>query len=190
MRAMREALGGRDRETLRRCAHSLAGSSANIGAGRLSHVARLLEDVAESGQADEWSAHMGAIERELQIVRSTLGLLLNEDDDDSVEGKREGAMNDAPSEGMEEAATVVALQALQEKLSRLDSCFRKLDPRASAAALQEILSLKLPEEVSGLLRQAGSLARRYQFKEAALITARILSDMRERAEATLRSPSL
>lgn len=49
---MRVACSGRDMELLRMTAHSLKGSSSNIGAARLSFMCKQMEDHARSGQLE------------------------------------------------------------------------------------------------------------------------------------------
>ncbi len=52
---IRAAVAASDAASVERCAHSLRGSSANVGACRLSDVCRSLEESARKGRKDDWN---------------------------------------------------------------------------------------------------------------------------------------
>jgi CheY-like chemotaxis protein len=68
---MREAFA-RDREALHRYAHTLKGSAANLGAVRLSALARTLESTAREAQQSELAIAVDQIEQALDAVEIPL----------------------------------------------------------------------------------------------------------------------
>lgn len=73
--AIEDAYAGGDAETLRRCAHSLKGSSSNIGAAGLAGYCQKLEDQAHSGDSDVLAAVLGELQREYDAVYREIGTL-------------------------------------------------------------------------------------------------------------------
>jgi CheY-like chemotaxis protein len=71
MAAVREA-SARDREALHRYAHTLQGSAANLGAVRLSALARTLESTAREAQQRELAIAVDQIEQALDAVEIPL----------------------------------------------------------------------------------------------------------------------
>ena len=69
-RLAREALASDDRETLRRCAHSLKGSSANIGAVALAAVCATLESTARDDTLEVPQSLLTNVSDELTAVRA------------------------------------------------------------------------------------------------------------------------
>jgi two-component system, sensor histidine kinase and response regulator len=65
---MREALAGDDADALRAHAHTLKGSSANVGAVHLAELAKELQQRGEEGRLDEVRAWIEAIEAEFERV--------------------------------------------------------------------------------------------------------------------------
>jgi two-component system, sensor histidine kinase and response regulator len=70
--AMRDALAGEDAATVVRCAHTLQGASANVGANVLAGLCVALETDAKSGNLADGHAALVALETELGRVRSAL----------------------------------------------------------------------------------------------------------------------
>lgn len=69
---MREQLAAAEAEELRRNAHSMKGSSSNIGANVLSDLAHQLEDLAKTGILDGASALIDQISDEFNTVHQAL----------------------------------------------------------------------------------------------------------------------
>ena len=67
-RALAEAIGSGDVEGVRRAAHSIKGSSGNIGANRVMDVAAALEQSARGGDLSDAPARAAAIEAEYARV--------------------------------------------------------------------------------------------------------------------------
>ncbi|HJV85900.1 MAG TPA: response regulator [Noviherbaspirillum sp.] len=74
--ALREACGCDDRARMGKIAHALGGSSASIGATRLSILCRELEMRAKSGTMDDAEQRIHAIETEYHRINSKLQSLL------------------------------------------------------------------------------------------------------------------
>jgi two-component system sensor histidine kinase/response regulator len=72
IRALRQAVDGRDAEGARKAAHGLKSSSANVGALRLSALCRELEEMARGGDLTPATAKLHEIEREHQRVAVAL----------------------------------------------------------------------------------------------------------------------
>ncbi|MFC3609034.1 Hpt domain-containing protein [Stutzerimonas tarimensis] len=70
--ALRQASASGEAEALRRTAHSLKGSSSNLGAVRLVHLCQLLEDLGRSGQLAAAAELVARVEEEFAVVRRLL----------------------------------------------------------------------------------------------------------------------
>jgi len=79
LHALRHALGGLDAESVRRVAHSLKSSSANIGAARLATLCRELEQLGRAGSVDGAAPLLYDMEREFVSVRQSLHVLLEKE---------------------------------------------------------------------------------------------------------------
>jgi len=79
LHALRQALGGLDAESVRRVAHSLKSSSANIGAARLATLCRELEGLGRAGSVDGAAPLLYDMEREFVSVRQSLHALLEKE---------------------------------------------------------------------------------------------------------------
>lgn len=69
---LRDALAGRDAATAERLAHSIKGSSSNIGAPRVAAVAAELEALLAGGSFDGSEDLLGRLETELERARHAL----------------------------------------------------------------------------------------------------------------------
>lgn len=69
---MRDSLLKKEAEALRRAAHTLKGSSANMGAHRMSAICQQLEDKGKSGLLDETEAIFLQLQAEFDDVREAL----------------------------------------------------------------------------------------------------------------------
>ena len=78
LRAVRAAAGGGDGEGLRRAAHSLKGSSANLGATQLAQLSAELEQRGGAGHLTDIGPHVRRLERELGHVVRVLELVLGQ----------------------------------------------------------------------------------------------------------------
>ncbi|WP_426342220.1 response regulator [Pseudoduganella sp. S-14] len=74
--ALHEAVAESDPNTIRKTAHSLKSSSANVGADTLARLFRDLEQLARTGQTDGAADLIAQLEREFQCVRHSLSLIL------------------------------------------------------------------------------------------------------------------
>ena len=59
-------------DELRRSAHALKGSCANVGAMRSAEICQVIEQAAASGEIEPVAQHVALLEAELQIVRNGL----------------------------------------------------------------------------------------------------------------------
>lgn len=66
LRALREALGGPDFDTIRRIAHRFRGSGASYGFPRLSEIGERLEDAATDADTSRARAHIEALSAALE----------------------------------------------------------------------------------------------------------------------------
>ena len=73
------ALSGGGTETLRRTAHSLKSSSANVGADALAALCKELELLAGAGLSDGAHPLLSSMEREFDAVRQSLGAILEKE---------------------------------------------------------------------------------------------------------------
>ena len=69
---LREATAKGDHETAQRVAHTIKGSSANLGAARTNAVAIEAEKAAKAGDTQALEKHLDQIEKELVILRQTV----------------------------------------------------------------------------------------------------------------------
>jgi len=74
--ALREAAAGSDTDAIRKAAHSLKSSSANVGAEGLAKLFRDLEQLARAEQTEGAADLLAQLEREFQSVRQTLSTIL------------------------------------------------------------------------------------------------------------------
>ena len=71
--AVRDAVAGGDAELVRRCAHTLKGASANVGAGALREVARRLEQAAAAGDLTAAAALVASLQATLDGALQAAG---------------------------------------------------------------------------------------------------------------------
>jgi HPt (histidine-containing phosphotransfer) domain-containing protein len=69
---MRRAIVMQDAKSLEDCAHTLKGSSANLGALAVSHAAAEIERLAHTGSVGSTSVEFGLLQEELERVFSEL----------------------------------------------------------------------------------------------------------------------
>jgi len=74
--ALHEAVAKCDPATIRKTAHSLKSSSANVGADALARLFKDLEQIARAGHTDGAANLIAQLEREFQSVRQSLSLIL------------------------------------------------------------------------------------------------------------------
>ena len=74
--ALHQAVTQSDPSTIRKTAHSLKSSSANVGADTLAKLFKDLEQIARAGQTDGAADLIAQLEREFQSVRQSLSLIL------------------------------------------------------------------------------------------------------------------
>ena len=68
LRELEAALASNDAEQLGKCAHKLKGSSANVGADHMSHLAKNLEERAKQSNLDQAEQLVAMIARQLSEV--------------------------------------------------------------------------------------------------------------------------
>jgi HPt (histidine-containing phosphotransfer) domain-containing protein len=68
LRELEAALATNDAEQLGKCAHKLKGSSANVGADHMSHLAKSLEERAKQSNLDQADELVAMIARQLSEV--------------------------------------------------------------------------------------------------------------------------
>ncbi|WP_296002843.1 response regulator, partial [Rugamonas sp.] len=78
-RTLRLAIATRQPEHLRRAAHSLKSSSANVGAETLARLAKDLEQLGRDDRTDGAAAILSDMEYEFQAVRSALSAILEKE---------------------------------------------------------------------------------------------------------------
>ncbi|RMD74696.1 MAG: Hpt domain-containing protein [Lentisphaerae bacterium] len=69
---LRNAIADGDLHQVRELAHSLKGSSANIGLNSLAEICRKIESDAERGAVDNYNVQLELLEAEAQYVRKRL----------------------------------------------------------------------------------------------------------------------
>ncbi|KQV46633.1 MULTISPECIES: hybrid sensor histidine kinase/response regulator [unclassified Duganella] len=74
--ALHAAVADSDPSTIRKTAHSLKSSSANVGADTLARLFKELEQMARAGRTDGAAGLMAQLEREFQSVRHSLSIIL------------------------------------------------------------------------------------------------------------------
>jgi HPt (histidine-containing phosphotransfer) domain-containing protein len=72
---LRRALDAGDTPTLTREAHTLKSSSANVGAMKISEIARELETAGRTGEMGRMAEQVTRTEKEFELVRSALKAL-------------------------------------------------------------------------------------------------------------------
>jgi HPt (histidine-containing phosphotransfer) domain-containing protein len=73
MSVMQGALAKEDERELRRAAHSLKGSSANLGANGMAALCDRLEHLGNAGAPQVLSAHVSRLTNEFELVRQAFG---------------------------------------------------------------------------------------------------------------------
>lgn len=79
LQSLRQSLRARDSDGVRRVAHSLKSSSANVGAARLATLCRELEGLGRAGDVDGAVPLLSDVEREFQCARRSLHALLEKE---------------------------------------------------------------------------------------------------------------
>jgi len=79
LQALRSAITGRDPQVLRKAAHSLKSSSANIGAETLAQMCREMEALGRAEDTDSAAVILTDMELEYQAVRHTLAAILEKE---------------------------------------------------------------------------------------------------------------
>ena len=74
---LRAAVDAGDADTVRRAAHALKSSSANVGAEQLSALCREIESLGRSGSVEAAKALLTGVESQLPCVLATLATLRN-----------------------------------------------------------------------------------------------------------------
>jgi HPt (histidine-containing phosphotransfer) domain-containing protein len=69
---LQQSLLSRDLSSLRKVAHSMKGSSSNIGAARLAELLQKMEDMAKQGDLKDEVVLLTEIQNEFQLVRASL----------------------------------------------------------------------------------------------------------------------
>ena len=72
LQGLREALAAEDADGLRRNAHSLKGSSSNLGALQLADLSREVEQLAREGQIDGIGELLAQLDTEYQAVAAVM----------------------------------------------------------------------------------------------------------------------
>ncbi len=79
LRTMRQAIVGADPHHLRRTAHSLKSSSANVGADTLAQLCKELETLGRAASTEGASTILTTMEQEFQAVRHSLNAILEKE---------------------------------------------------------------------------------------------------------------
>jgi HPt (histidine-containing phosphotransfer) domain-containing protein len=74
--ALRQATAGSDTSAIRKTAHSLKSSSANVGADALAKLFMEMEQMARAEQTEGAADLLAQLEREFQSVRQSLSIIL------------------------------------------------------------------------------------------------------------------
>ena len=75
---LQRALTSNDLSSASKLAHTLKGSSANIGAPRLSDLCKVLNMGEHEGEIDDFSAIVAKIDHEFEVVKGQLNQFLQE----------------------------------------------------------------------------------------------------------------
>ena len=78
LRQIRDSWTSRDAQTLGRLAHTLKGSSANVGANGVSEAAFVLEKVGRTGSLENAVQHIATLEREIERLEPELDSFLRQ----------------------------------------------------------------------------------------------------------------
>jgi HPt (histidine-containing phosphotransfer) domain-containing protein len=73
---LREAVAGGDPATIRKTAHSLKSSSANVGADALARLCKEMEQIGRAGHTDGATRLQAALEQAFQATRESLSTIL------------------------------------------------------------------------------------------------------------------
>jgi HPt (histidine-containing phosphotransfer) domain-containing protein len=73
---LHEAIAKRDANAIRKAAHSLKSSSANVGADALAKLFKDMEQMGRSGNTGNAAGLLAQLEREFQSVRQSLSLIM------------------------------------------------------------------------------------------------------------------
>lgn len=73
---LREAIAGGDPATIRKTAHSLKSSSANVGADALARLCKELEQIGRAGHTDGAARLQAPLEHAFQATRESLSTIL------------------------------------------------------------------------------------------------------------------
>jgi signal transduction histidine kinase/CheY-like chemotaxis protein len=76
LRALRQAVGGEDADTVRRVAHSLKSASANVGAETLARLCKDLEQMGRNASVDGAATLLTDMEEEFLAVQQSLNTML------------------------------------------------------------------------------------------------------------------
>jgi two-component system sensor histidine kinase/response regulator len=157
---LRAAVAAASAADVRHHAHALAGAAANLGADALHEAARALELAATRENAD--------LARLFHQVDESAAIVFG-----SIESLRPEAPDSQKTPGS--PAPTADPAALRSHLERLQSALADGDLTGSLERLQELLTLKLPDDRRGEIARLKELIDGYEYDEAAEIVGRLLA---------------
>ena len=79
LQTLRQAIAAADANNLRKAAHSLKSSSANVGAQALAQACKEMEQLGRNGSTVGAADMLAGMEREFQAVRQSLNAILDKE---------------------------------------------------------------------------------------------------------------
>ena len=140
-----------DLEATRLHAHSLVGAAGTIGAGELLSAAKELEIAAREERTEDIPALFNVVDQAFNQICTSISALPPEDNKPAETESTESALSDTE--------VVQALEALKKHLAAFD-------PVASAAAVDELVSRKLPSGIRPDMATLQRLIHDFDFDQA------------------------
>ncbi|MGV8118767.1 MAG: response regulator [Candidatus Xenobiia bacterium LiM19] len=159
------ALDKNDQELARRLAHTIKGTSGNIGAAELYNAAAAVEDAVAHDDRETLPGALEFLNAQLSKVVAVISPLLAEE-----EKKEESSVSSG-----DEAK-------LQAFLLQLQTHVQKQKPKLCKEIMQEISAYSWPAGYSGDVTRLGRLLGGYKFKEALEIVESLLEKLKEKGE--------
>jgi PAS domain S-box-containing protein len=162
-----DALGKNDRELAQRLAHTVKGTSGNIGASGLYMVAGELESAIARQDSDAvpgaLDAFRGGLVNVIDAIKPVIGELETEP---PLENKGDGGN----------------LEKLRQLLEALETHARMQKPKLCKDIMGELSPSSWPADYAGDLAILGRLIGGYKFKESQEVIARLLAGLKTKGE--------
>ncbi|MDQ7822309.1 MAG: response regulator [Candidatus Eremiobacteraeota bacterium] len=157
-----DALGKNDLVLARRIAHTIKGTSGNIGASEVYDAAAAVESALAHDEKEKLPGALEKLKDRLIEVIETIRPALKEE----KEEKKGSALGDGAK--------------LRGLLLELQAHVQKQKPKLCKEAMEKISAYRWPAEYSGTIAQLGRMLGSYKFKDAKDLLEKLLGELNEK----------